>query len=366
MAEEFSRETEERLLRYAAIDTQSDESSASAPSTACQFDLLNLLVAELTAIGAADVRMTGYGAVLATIPGTAPAPTIAFLAHVDTAPQFRATGVRPVVHRAYDGGTIRFADAPDLGLSPEQSPYLAGKVGDDIVTASGTTLLGADDKAGIAIVMTAARHLLAGPGIAHGPIRIAFTPDEEIGRGVHADLPGDLGAGIAYTFDGGDRGEIAFETFSADRAVVRIAGVSIHPGWAEDKLVNALHLAARIIETLPQVTRTARDHRWPRGLHPPLRDVGHAPPRPSSASSSATSSARASPPTAPSSARSPRPSPPPSLAPGCRSRSPPSTATCATGSRTTCAPSTSPAPPAATSASSRTRSRSAAAPTARG
>ena len=256
MAEEFSRETEERLLRYAAIDTQSDESSASAPSTACQFDLLNLLVAELTAIGAADVRMTGYGAVLATIPGTAPAPTIAFLAHVDTAPQFRATGVRPVVHRAYDGGTIRFADAPDLGLSPEQSPYLAGKVGDDIVTASGTTLLGADDKAGIAIVMTAARHLLAGPGIAHGPIRIAFTPDEEIGRGVHADLPGDLGAGIAYTFDGGDRGEIAFETFSADRAVVRIAGVSIHPGWAEDKLVNALHLAARIIETLPQVTRT--------------------------------------------------------------------------------------------------------------
>ena len=256
MAEDFARETEERLLRYAAIDTQSDESSASTPSTACQFELLSLLVEELTAIGAADVRLTSYGAVLATIPGTVAAPTIALLAHVDTAPQFNATGVRPIVHRGYDGGEIRFPDAPDLVLSPAEAPYLAAKKGDDIVTASGTTLLGADDKAGIAIVMTAARHLLSDPGIPHGPVRIAFTPDEEIGRGVHPDLPADLGASVAYTFDGGDLGEIAYETFSADKAVVKITGVSIHPGWAEDRLVNALHLAARIIETLPQVTRT--------------------------------------------------------------------------------------------------------------
>lgn len=256
MADDFARETEERLVRYAAIDTQSVEGSTTVPSTACQLDLSRLLVEELGAIGVSDVRLTGYGAVLATVPATAPAPTIALLAHVDTAPQFNATGVKPVVHRAYDGGAIRFPDAPDLMLSPEQSPYLAGRVGHDIVTASGTTLLGADDKAGIAIIMTAARHLLANPGIAHGPIRIAFTPDEEIGRGVHPDLPGDLDASVAYTFDGSDAGEIAFETFSADKAVVTITGVSIHPGWAEDKLVNALHLAARIVETLPQVTRT--------------------------------------------------------------------------------------------------------------
>ena len=264
MADDFARETEERLVRYAAIDTQSDESSESVPSTACQFDLLHLLVEELTALGIADVRITDYGAVLATIPGTvagtvagtAADPTIALLAHVDTAPQFNASGVRPVVHRAYDGGAISFPDAPDLVLSPEQSSYIAGKVGQDIVTASGSTLLGADDKAGIAIIMATARHLLANPEVPHGPVRIAFTPDEEIGRGVHPDLPRDLAASVAYTFDGGNLGEIAYETFSADKAVVTITGVSIHPGWAEDKLVNALHLAARVIETLPQVTRT--------------------------------------------------------------------------------------------------------------
>jgi tripeptide aminopeptidase len=252
----FARETEERLVRYAAIDTQSAESSSSIPSTACQFDLLNLLAEEIGAMGAADVRLTSYGAVLATLPGTTAAPTIALLAHVDTAPQYPAKGVRPVVHRGYDGGAIRFADAAHLVLSPEESSYLAGKTGHDIVTASGTTLLGADDKAGVAIIMSAARHLLANPGIPHGPVRIAFTPDEEIGRGVHPDMPADLAASVAYTFDGGDLGEIAFETFSADKAVVTIAGVSIHPGWAEDKLVNALHLAARVVETLPQVTRT--------------------------------------------------------------------------------------------------------------
>ena len=196
MPSDFDRELEDRLTRYAAIDTQSDETSQTSPSTACQFDLLNLLRDELVEIGAADVRLTDYGAVLATIPATtsAPAPTIGLLAHVDTAPQFAATGVRPRVIRAWDGGEIRFPDAPDLVLSPENSPYLAGKVGDDIVTASGTTLLGADDKAGVAIVMTAARHLLADAAIPHGPIRIAFTPDEEIGRGVHPDLPRDLGA----------------------------------------------------------------------------------------------------------------------------------------------------------------------------
>jgi tripeptide aminopeptidase len=253
---DFARETEERLVRYVVIDTQSDESSTTVPSTACQFDLLRMLAAELEAMGAAQVGITEYGVVLATIPATVKAPTIAFLAHVDTAPQFNATGVKPIVHRGYDGGPIRFPDAPDLCLDPDRAPYLARKLGHDIVTASGTTLLGADDKAGIAVIMTLARHLLAAPGIPHGPVRIAFTPDEEIGRGVHGDLPRDLGAPVAYTLDGGDLGSVDFETFSADRAVVCIDGVSIHPGQAKDTLVNALHLAARIVETLPQATRT--------------------------------------------------------------------------------------------------------------
>ena len=253
---DFHSELEDRLTRYCAIDTQSDETSDTAPSTAIQMTLQRLLVDELTAIGAQDVRLTDYGAVLATIPGTAPGPTIGFLAHVDTAPQFNATGVKPRVIRRYNGGAISFPDNPALTLSPEASPYLAEKIGHDIVTASGTTLLGADDKAGVAILMTAARHLLTRPGIAHGPIRIAFTPDEEIGRGVSERLPADLGAAFAYTFDGAAVGEIEYESFSADGATVTITGVSIHPGTAKGKMVNALHLAARIIATLPQATMT--------------------------------------------------------------------------------------------------------------
>ncbi len=251
MRTEFDDELEARLVRYAAIDTQSDETSASEPSTAIQLDLARLLRDELAEMGAEDVQLTEYGAVLATIPATvsgAVAP-IALLAHVDTAPQFNATGVKPRVIRGYDGGTISFPDDPSLTLSPAESPYLAARAGDDIVTASGTTLLGADDKAGVAIVMTMARHLLANPGIAHGPVRIAFTPDEEIGRGVHADLPRDLGAAVAYTLDGAERGEIVYESFSADKAVVRIEGVSIHPGQAKGQLVNALHLAAKVVDT---------------------------------------------------------------------------------------------------------------------
>jgi tripeptide aminopeptidase len=258
MTPDFAPELEARLLRYAAIDTQSDETRTSTPSTACQLDLQRLLVEELHQIGAQDVRLTDYGAVLATIPSTVAhtVPVMGWLAHVDTAPAYAANGVKPRVHHAWDGSPITFPDAPDLVLSPEQSPYLAGKVGDDIITASGTTLLGADDKAGVAIVMTAARHLLAHPGIPHGPIRLAFTPDEEIGRGVDDRLPADLGAAFAYTLDGADLGEIVYETFSADGAVVRITGVSIHPGQAKGKLVNALHLAAKIIDTLPHITRT--------------------------------------------------------------------------------------------------------------
>jgi len=254
----FDAELEERLVRYVRVDTQSDEASTATPSTARQFDLLKLLQAELTAIGAQDVRLTDYAAVLATIPATTsrPVPTIAFLAHVDTAPQFNATGVKPIVHHRYDGGEILLPDATDVRLSPDRFPYLAEKIGDDIITASGSTLLGADDKAGVAIVMAMARHLLSNPDLPHGPIRICFTPDEEVGRGVDPRLPGDLEAMAAYTLDGAELGEIVYETFSADKAEVRVTGVSIHPGHAKDTLVNALHLAAKIIDLLPHVTRT--------------------------------------------------------------------------------------------------------------
>lgn len=254
MTAPFGAELEARLTRYCAIDSQSDDESPNAPSTAIQLDMARLLVEELTAMGAADVRLTDYGTVLATLPGTAPGPTIGLLAHVDTAPQFNAAGVKPRVIRGYNGGAITYPDDPALTLSPDTSPYLAEKVGHDIVTASGTTLLGADDKAGVAILMTAARHLLQNPGIAHGPVRLAFTPDEEIGRGVDPRLPKDLAADFAYTFDGGQVGEVEYESFSADGAVVTIKGVSIHPGLARGKMVNAIHLAAKIIAGLPQQT----------------------------------------------------------------------------------------------------------------
>ncbi|MBY6202161.1 peptidase T [Maritalea mobilis] len=256
MPRDFDAELEERLLRYTAIDSQSDENSPSQPSTAIQLDMQNLLVRELQEIGAQDVTLTDYGAVLATIPGTVPGPTVGFLAHVDTAPQFNATGVKPRVIRGYNGGAITYPDAPELQLTPEDNPYLAEKQGHDIVTASGTTLLGADDKAGVAIIMTAARQMLADPDMKRGPVRIAFTPDEEIGRGVDERLPKDLGADFAYTFDGQRVGEIEYETFSADGGYVEIEGVSIHPGLATGKLVNALHLAAKIIDMLPQATMT--------------------------------------------------------------------------------------------------------------
>jgi tripeptide aminopeptidase len=258
MRTEFDSELEDRLLRYAVIDSQSDGASKSVPSTAIQLDMSRLLMAELEAMGAQDVMLSGDSVVLATLPASqgVEAPVMGWLAHVDTAPQFNASGVKPVVHRRYNGGDISFADAPDLRLSPEDYPFLADKVGEDIITASGTTLLGADDKAGVAVVMTAARHLLENPDIPHGTIRLAFVPDEEIGRGVTPNLPADLGADFAYTFDGSMPGDVEYESFSADAGVIKITGVSIHPGWAKDELVNALHLGAKILMTLPHVTMT--------------------------------------------------------------------------------------------------------------
>lgn len=253
---DFTRDLEERLVRYTAVDTQSDEESPSSPSTAIQLNLARMLAEELARIGAEEVTVTDYGAVLATVPGTAPGPVIGLLAHMDTAPAYNAAGVKPRVIRGYNGGEITFPDAPGLVLTPEMNPYLAEKVGHDLITASGTTLLGADDKAGVAVLMTLAAHLIASPELGRPKLRLAFTPDEEIGRGVDARLPKDLAADFAYTLDGGAVGEIEYESFSADGAKVKVVGVSTHPGTAKGKMVNALHLAAKIIEMLPQATQT--------------------------------------------------------------------------------------------------------------
>lgn len=258
MSGRFASELESRFVRYARIDSQSDESSSTSPSTEIQLDMQKLLVDELKEIGASDVELTPYGAVTASIPATEGfehVPVIGFLAHVDTSPAFKATGVEPIVHRNYDGSVITFPNDENLKLDPAEYPYLEGKVGEDIVTASGDTLLGADDKAGVAIVMAMAKHLLESD-VKHGKIRVGFTPDEEIGRGVHEDFPADLAADFAYTLDGADLGEVVYETFSADGAVVKIKGVSTHPGQAKDTMVNALHLAAKVIDTLPHVTLT--------------------------------------------------------------------------------------------------------------
>lgn len=261
---QFDRELATRLRRSGAIDSQSDDGSATQPGTARHLVVLRRLVERLTAMGAADVRLTGYGVVLATIPATAGvnAATIGFLADVDTAPAFPATGVQPVVHRACDGGDIHFADAPDLGLSPAAFPCLAAKVGDDSVTASGTPLLGAGDKAGVAILTGMARYLPGGGGGGHGRVRLAFTPDEEIGRGVTARRPADPGVDFADTLAGSERGMADDDSFSADRAEVTIKGVSAHPGDADRGAAGS-------------AGDDAGNHQWATGVHPYLSSGRH-------------------------------------------------------------------------------------------
>jgi tripeptide aminopeptidase len=245
-----------RFLKYVQVDTQSNPLSRTFPSTPGQLDLQHLLYDELKGLGAAEVTLTRHGYVLATIPPTVKqrnVPTVAFFAHVDTAPDFSGKGVKPRVHRKYNGQPIRFPDNPRLVLDPASDADLAQAKGKDVVTASGKTLLGADDKAGVAIVMALAEQLLQNLSIVHGPIRLCFTPDEEIGRGVDKLDLKELGAEVAYTLDGQGTGEIAWETFSGDSATVTIEGVSTHPGEAKTKgMVNALQLAARLLASLPR------------------------------------------------------------------------------------------------------------------
>lgn len=244
----------QRFLRYVQIDTRSDSHSETFPSTPCQWDLLRLLEAELREIGASDVTLNSSGYVLATLPATssrAGVPRMAWCGHVDTATNL-PSAAKPIVHRAYDGRPIILPDDPNQRLDVETTPHLREAIGHDVITASGTTLLGADDKSGVAIVVAAARHLLRHPEIPHGVIRLCFNPDEEIGRGMHKLELKELAADVAYTLDSEEPGEIDFETFSADSAELEIEGVAAHPGWAKGVMVNAVRLAADFVGALPR------------------------------------------------------------------------------------------------------------------
>lgn len=249
----------ERFLRYVTYDTQSREGATTYPSTPGQLVLLRDLVVELQAMGIADAAMDERGYVMATIPATtkkADVPVIGFIAHVDTSPEMSGTGVKPIVHRAYDGRDLVLPDDPTAVLRVADMPYLGECLGHDIITASGTTLLGADNKSGVAAIMTAAEWLMTHPEIPHGAIRIGFTPDEEVGQGTqHFDVA-KFGARYAYTMDGGSRGELEFESFSADAITITFRGLNTHPGYAKGHMVNAIKLAARFIERLPADRRS--------------------------------------------------------------------------------------------------------------
>jgi tripeptide aminopeptidase len=243
----------DRFMRYVQVDTQSDPASPSQPSTEKQKDLSRILVQELKQMGIEDAELDEHGYVYATIPATTAraTPALCFCAHVDTAPDCSGRGVKPLLHRNYDGGEIVLPDDPTVVVSPNEHPYLKERVGDDIITASGTTLLGADDKAGVAIIMDLAHYLMQHPEIPHGKIRILFTPDEEIGRGVVKVDMQRLGADFGYTLDGGERGHLEGETFSADAVTVTFHGVSAHPGYAKGKMVHAIKAAAAFVASLP-------------------------------------------------------------------------------------------------------------------
>jgi tripeptide aminopeptidase len=247
----------DRFLRYARIDTQSARDRTRCPSTPGQLDLARLLAEELREIGLRDAQVDGHGYVTATLEArvAGAVPTIGLLAHLDTSPDSPGSGVAPLVHAAYDGGAIELPRG-DTVLDPGAMPVLAGKVGHDIVTSSGDTLLGADDKAGVAEVMAAVRHLAAHPELPRPRIRVGFLPDEEIGAGPSRFDVERFGARCAYTLDGSQPGELQDESFAAADVAITIRGVDAHPGWATGVLVNATRLAARILAALPSDTLT--------------------------------------------------------------------------------------------------------------
>ena len=254
MISDYDFSVADRFLKYVTIDTQSDPHSSTFPSTEKQKDLSRVLVEELQQIGIADAHLDEYGYVYATIPATTgkQVPVICFCSHVDTSPDCSGANVKPIVHKNYDGKDIVLPDDPAQVISARHHSYLKKRIGDDIITASGTTLLGADDKAGVAIIMDLANYLVTHPEIKHGTIKILFTPDEEIGRGVDKVNLQKLGADFGYTLDGGKRGTYTDETFSANGVTVTFYGVSAHPGYAKGKLVNAMKVAGTFLDLLPK------------------------------------------------------------------------------------------------------------------
>lgn len=244
----------DRLMRYVQIDTQSDPASPTQPSTAKQKDLSRILKEELLQLGIADAELDNDGYVYATIPATTQkkAPIICLCAHVDTSPDCSGANVKPLLHKSWNGNDIVLPDDNSIVISKDNHPYLKERIGDDIITASGATLLGADDKAGVAIIMDTAQYLMEHPETPHAAIRILFTPDEEIGRGVNAVDMKKLGADFGYTLDGGERAHLEGETFSADAVTVTFHGVSAHPGYAKGKLINATKIAGHFMDMLPK------------------------------------------------------------------------------------------------------------------
>jgi tripeptide aminopeptidase len=273
LAAELADDVLERFLRYVQVDTQSDVDSETYPSTAKQLDLGRMLADELRTAGLEEVELTEHGYVFATLPGSG-GPTVGLIAHMDTSSDESGTNVKPQLVRNYDGSDLVLPGDPRKVLRAADNPILAERVGHDIVTTDGTTLLGADDKAGVAEIVGAVAYLAAHPQIEHAPIRVAFTVDEEVGRGVdHFDIE-SFGADFAYTLDGSEIGRIDDENFSASEVRIRIEGHSVHPGTAKDKLVNAIKLAARIVERLPKDERSPETTEGREGFVHPVKISG--------------------------------------------------------------------------------------------
>ena len=268
----------DRFLRYVQIDTQSDPQSESCPSTEKQKDLSRMLAEELKQMGLADAHMDEWGYVYATVPSNTAknVPVICFCSHVDTAPDCSGTGVKPIVHRSYAGQDIVLPDDNTQVLRQEDYPYLGKQHGNDIITASGTTLLGSDDKAGIAEIMDLVNFLQSHPEIKHGDIKILFTPDEEVGRGTARVDLAKLGAAFGYTLDGGEAGSVEDETFSADGVELIIHGVIAHPGYAKGRMVNAMKIAGQILAELPKDRLSPESTEGRRGFIHPVRIEGAA------------------------------------------------------------------------------------------
>jgi tripeptide aminopeptidase len=270
---ELQEDVLERFLRYVRIDTTSDQDSDTYPSTAKQRELGEVLERELRELELEDAELTEHGYVFATVPGTT-GPTVGLIAHMDTSQDESGAGVQPQVIRSWDGKDIALPGDPDKVLRIDENPILAARTGHDLVTTDGTTLLGADDKAGIAEIMGAVAYLAAHPEIEHAPIRVGFTVDEEVGRGVdHFDIE-EFGADFAYTLDGAEVGRIDDETFSASEVRIRIEGLSVHPGTSKGKMVNAIKLGARLLERLPRDDRSPETTDGREGFIHPHRFTG--------------------------------------------------------------------------------------------